>query len=331
MRWTLALGGRRAVVTDDLLLSASIAHQVGGSTHEELVDAIRASGLVRHDNVMKALATVDRSDFTLDVAASSSTYFNAPTVLCSATGATMSAPAHHAQTLELVADRLQSEGASCLEVGSGTGVLCALLARAGASRVRGLELNPRLHERAVDVAAAQGTPGLEFQCGNAMLELERDAADPSFDVIVVTPCVEEEEELKSLAAAHLREGGRLVGAVGSGGREQRLVTWDKVGPDAGNLERTELHAVLCQAMLSHKTGEELLRAAERGGGVDVGVGTAGKQSHAEELADVQGRLADWKSAFAEKHGKPPSREDMLTDSEAQSLFARFSTLRKRVW
>ena len=325
--------GRRSVVTDDLLLSASIAHQVCGSTHEELVEAIRSSGLVRHENAMEALAAVDRAKFVSSSSSSSSSvYSNSPTLLCSATGATMSAPAHHAQTLDLVADLLQSEGASCLEVGSGTGVLCALLAHAGASRVRGLELNPLLHERALEIAAATHTAPacLEFECVNAMLELKRAFMEPQFDVIVVTPCVEDEGELKAIAAAHLREGGRLVGAVGPGGKEQRLVTWDNTGPDDGGLRRTELHAVLCQAMLSHKSGEELLRAAESGASDGVGE-QFGKRSQAEELADVQGRLADWKAAFTEEQGRAPSREDMMADEEAKSLFTLFASLRKRVW
>ena len=323
----LSLPVRRSVVTDELLLSASVAHQVYGDTHEELVAAIRSSGLVHRWNAMKALEECDRKVFVTADSSSTTVYKNAPTTLCKLTGATMSAPAHHAQILDLIADWLQPIGKSdCLEVGSGTGVLCALLSAAGARRVRGVELNPHLHERAVEISASRGFKGIEFECANGMRQLQSGSVGPpGFDVIIVTPCVEEEAVLETIAYEHLKVGGRLLGPVGVGGREQRLVALDKVTAEKHDIERTSLHAVLCQPMLAHGTGEELIREAQDS---DDG---AGNESSVQELEDVKYKLNSWKDAFAEAHGQPPSREDMMSDDKARVLFERFALLRKRLW
>lgn len=56
-------------------------------------------------------------------------------------------------------------GARVLDVGSGCGKFCLILAASGPGRVAGIEQRPNLHEAAQNAATALGLSNVEFFCG----------------------------------------------------------------------------------------------------------------------------------------------------------------------
>ena len=52
------------------------------------------------------------------------------------------------------------------------------------------------------------------------------------------------------------------------------------------------------------------------------------ETRVQKLDRLQKELEEWKSNFSQQNGRNPTRQDMLTDSEASSLFLEFAALRK---
>ena len=100
--------------------------------------------MIKTDRILQALKSVDRGDFvtedTLQYA-----YEDSPMRI--GWNATISAPHMHAYCLEWVKDHL-SEGAHVLDVGSGSGYLCAVFHQlvGSSGKVVGVEHIPQLAE-----------------------------------------------------------------------------------------------------------------------------------------------------------------------------------------
>jgi len=98
-----------------------MAWRCSGLTNTELVTNLSRHGILTTDRVVDAMSRVDRTNF---VVKRSQAYEDAPQPI--GHGATISAPHMHAHALENLLPFLHP-GASVLDVGSGSGYLCAVL------------------------------------------------------------------------------------------------------------------------------------------------------------------------------------------------------------
>uniref|UniRef100_A0AAQ5YRX6 Protein-L-isoaspartate O-methyltransferase n=1 Tax=Amphiprion ocellaris TaxID=80972 RepID=A0AAQ5YRX6_AMPOC len=116
-----------------VLLSRTMAWMSSGKTHPELISRLRDHGVIRDDRVFNAMLATDRGIYSRDYP-----YADSPQSI--GYRATISAPHMHAHALELLSDKL-IEGASALDVGSGSGYLTACFARmtGPSGRVVGIE------------------------------------------------------------------------------------------------------------------------------------------------------------------------------------------------
>jgi len=99
------------------------SHQCSGRTMNLLLTNMCLSSLIRHEEVLRAMAAVDRWNYVPDT---EEAYNDSPQLL--GPHATISAPHIHAQCLELLAERLVP-GACVLDIGCGSGYLAAAMAR----------------------------------------------------------------------------------------------------------------------------------------------------------------------------------------------------------
>ncbi|CAI2378553.1 unnamed protein product [Moneuplotes crassus] len=100
------------------MYSATSGEAVG--KNEALVDILASEGIVKSPLVEQALKQVDRGDFVPYI---EDAYIDSPQPI--GHGATISAPHMHAYALEWLKDSF-TEGGKVLDVGSGSGILCAL-------------------------------------------------------------------------------------------------------------------------------------------------------------------------------------------------------------
>jgi len=91
-----------------------------GKTNSNLVENLRANGLINSTVVAEAMAKVDRANYVSDKA---SAYLDSPQSI--SYGATISAPHMHAHAAENLLPYLQP-GMRVLDVGSGSGYVCAV-------------------------------------------------------------------------------------------------------------------------------------------------------------------------------------------------------------
>ncbi|KAK7904354.1 hypothetical protein WMY93_016961 [Mugilogobius chulae] len=104
-----------------LLLSRTMAWMSSGRTHPELISRLRDHGVIKHDRVFEAMLATDRGLYSREYP-----YADSPQSL--GYRATISAPHMHAHALEILNDKL-TDGATALDVGSGSGYLTACIAR----------------------------------------------------------------------------------------------------------------------------------------------------------------------------------------------------------
>lgn len=100
--------------------SLAMAWRSHGQSNDDLVEQLKANGIVNSPRVEAALKAVDRGNYCAH-----NPYMDSPQSI--GYQATISAPHMHAHALELLRDHLP-EGGSVLDVGSGSGYLTACLA-----------------------------------------------------------------------------------------------------------------------------------------------------------------------------------------------------------
>jgi protein-L-isoaspartate(D-aspartate) O-methyltransferase len=112
------------------------------ATHEALVQFLTHQRLLRSPRLVEAFGKVNRGDFVQDADARTA-YLDTP--LSIGSGATISAPHMHAMCATLLEPSLQP-GARVLDVGSGSGLLCALFSEVAGpeGRVVGIDHVPAL-------------------------------------------------------------------------------------------------------------------------------------------------------------------------------------------
>ncbi len=78
----------------------------------------------------------------------------------------------------------------------------------------------------------------------------------------------------------------------------------------GEVLKRDIMSVLCQPMLEEPPKEII------------------QETRAQKLERIEKCLKEWRDQYEQKHGKKPSRQDMLTDEKARILFEQFASLRK---
>lgn len=128
-------------------------------------------------------------------------------------GQTISQPYVVALMTQLLAP---AAGERVLEIGTGSGYQAAVLSRMGAE-VYTIEIDPRLAERARDTIAALGYERMHVRAGDGYFGWPEAAP---FDAVIITAAA---PRVPEALIAQLREGGRVVVPLESGGAEELQV------------------------------------------------------------------------------------------------------------
>uniref|UniRef100_M4BKW9 protein-L-isoaspartate(D-aspartate) O-methyltransferase n=1 Tax=Hyaloperonospora arabidopsidis (strain Emoy2) TaxID=559515 RepID=M4BKW9_HYAAE len=294
-------------ISEDLLVSSSIGHEIGGTSHAALVDSLVRTNVVPAGSRLEAaLRRVDRGDFMSPLfRASKERYANRPLKI--GTEATISTPQHHAQVLRALEPHLQL-GMTAVDVGCGSGVLVAAMAHlvGPLGSVTGVEIVPDLVtfsienlQRSLGEEVAAKQTRILLSTGKKDLGLP---AGSQYDCIHVGVAVETKAEAERFLE-YLKPGGGLMIPLGGLRTEQKLV---KVRPAEIQKGTNDMRTPMLDSApveIVHET-------------------------RAENLERVEKALVQWREDFEAKNGRKPTRDDLTGNADAHKLFQDFAALRK---
>ena len=214
-------------ISDDLLVSTSSGHQIGGDSHSALVDSLVRTNVVAAGSRLEAVfRRVDRGDFVMPAFRDSSDrYANRPLQI--GTVATISTPQQHAQVLGLLEPHLQP-GMTAVDVGSGSGILVAAMVHlvGPSGQVTGVDIVPELVAFSKDnLQRSLGKEVADKQTKILLSTGKTDLGLPShhqYNCIHVGVAVETKAEAERFLE-YLKPGGALLIPLGGADAEQKLV------------------------------------------------------------------------------------------------------------
>ncbi|EMD35392.1 hypothetical protein CERSUDRAFT_116167 [Gelatoporia subvermispora B] len=204
-----------------------MAWRCSGVTNAELIKNMMQAGLIHSDRVLAAMTKVDRAHY---VRSQAEAYEDSPQYI--GHGATISAPHMHAHAAENLLPFLRP-GAHVLDVGSGSGYLCAVLHHLVSDnangKVVGIEhipelaewskenlrrdgLGPALDDGRIEIIAGDGRKG--YPSGGPYHAIHVGAAAPTLPI----PLIEQ-----------LTQPGRMFIPVGTSSQEILQVDKDSTG------------------------------------------------------------------------------------------------------
>ncbi|RNA26559.1 hypothetical protein BpHYR1_044329 [Brachionus plicatilis] len=203
-------------------------------TNDDLIKNLMNERVIKSEVVRRTMSAVDRGLF-----APAHPYMDCPQPI--GYGATISAPHMHAHATELLKDKLKP-GAKALDIGSGTGYLCAVFALmvGKTGKVVGIEHIPQLVNRSIENIKRWNSEYLD----NNVIELivgdgRKGYVDEGpYDAIHVGASI---SEIPQSLIDQLAIGGRLVIPVGDEYSYQYLTKVDK--QQDGSIHKEKVCAV----------------------------------------------------------------------------------------
>lgn len=204
------------------LLAVSMAWVSSGRSNRELVQNLLANGVFRSNAVALAMQQVDRADYVPN-----HPYEDAPQGI--GHQQTISAPHMHAEALERLVDKATLPGAKVLDVGSGSGYMCACFAHLNPSaKVIGIDRIDSLVDLAISNVKKHDSELLE----SGRVEIHSGdgwagwPAQAPFNVIHVGAAA---EDIPKALLSQLSIGGRMIIPVGPQSSHQTLLMIDRIG------------------------------------------------------------------------------------------------------
>eukprot|EP00047_Mylnosiga_fluctuans_P017858 m.64934 g.64934 ORF g.64934 m.64934 type:complete len:262 (-) comp7295_c2_seq1:249-1034(-) len=210
-----SVGQRLSVLAHETFITSAMAWSCHGRTNADMVDALQRHHIIKSEAVARAMKAVDRGDF-----APRDAYMDAPQPI--GFSVTISAPHMHAYALEILLPVLRP-GARVLDVGSGSGYLCACFHKLVGNEgiVVGIDHVPALVQASIanmrkHHGGALDDGSIRLVCGDGRQGWPEQAP---YDAIHVGAAA---WPLPAPLLAQLRPGGWIVAPVGPDGGDQYL-------------------------------------------------------------------------------------------------------------